>query len=213
MEDWKVRETAFMGKITAGMTHELRNVLAVIGESVGLVEDILKIKHSKGIDDRIEKKLVIVKEQILRGQAILTVLNRFAHNADHVLGSLDVRRDIDDMVVFLERFLRHKGVTCTVSGGNSIVLTTIPIMWSMVHFALLMSVGDEVPNKGRIDIICLKSESGVAVTFRSIPLPNKSFPSVITLLQDDIFADTLKRLNAIVEVGSDICVRCKDMEL
>ena len=35
------REAAFIGLITAGATHELRNVLAIVKESTGLIADIV----------------------------------------------------------------------------------------------------------------------------------------------------------------------------
>jgi hypothetical protein len=39
------RKAAFMGRITAGVTHEMKNVLAIIKESAGLMEDFLKISQ------------------------------------------------------------------------------------------------------------------------------------------------------------------------
>lgn len=35
-------EIRFMGRITAGITHEMRNVLAVIRESAGLIQDLME---------------------------------------------------------------------------------------------------------------------------------------------------------------------------
>ena len=37
------KEVVFFGKITAGITHEIKNVLAIIQESSGLMEDILAV--------------------------------------------------------------------------------------------------------------------------------------------------------------------------
>ena len=39
MKDNENGEIVFFGKITAGITHEMKNVLAIIKESSGLVED------------------------------------------------------------------------------------------------------------------------------------------------------------------------------
>ncbi len=43
MNNRDLSETAFMGKITAAITHEMKNVLAIIKESAGLMEDLLSV--------------------------------------------------------------------------------------------------------------------------------------------------------------------------
>ena len=37
----RVEEIAFMGKVTASLSHEIKNTLAIINESVGLMGDLL----------------------------------------------------------------------------------------------------------------------------------------------------------------------------
>ncbi|MCP3901564.1 MAG: sensor histidine kinase, partial [Desulfobacteraceae bacterium] len=39
-------KAAFFGKITASITHEIQNVLAIIKENAGLMEDFLLINQS-----------------------------------------------------------------------------------------------------------------------------------------------------------------------
>ena len=77
-------EPAFCGYIVAGATHELRNVLAVIKEYSGLLEDIASGGPQALADrhERIERALDSISGQLLRGQEHLGRLNRFAHCAD-----------------------------------------------------------------------------------------------------------------------------------
>ena len=42
------REAAFIGKITASATHEIRNVLAIVKESAGLIDDLMQAAVTRG---------------------------------------------------------------------------------------------------------------------------------------------------------------------
>ena len=80
----KAKEIAFMGKITAGITHEMNNVLATIKESGGLMEDIFALCRDQQIphQDKFTRSLTTIKEQVKRGVELSTRLNRFAHSMD-----------------------------------------------------------------------------------------------------------------------------------
>lgn len=44
MKENENSEIVFFGKITAGITHEMKNVLAIIKESSGLMEDLILLR-------------------------------------------------------------------------------------------------------------------------------------------------------------------------
>ena len=44
----RVKEIGFMGKVSASLSHEIKNTLAIINESVGLMGDLLR---KEGSDD------------------------------------------------------------------------------------------------------------------------------------------------------------------
>jgi len=43
VNDRESRKAAFMGRITASATHDMKNVLAIIKESAGLMEDLIAL--------------------------------------------------------------------------------------------------------------------------------------------------------------------------
>ncbi|MEA1946209.1 MAG: hypothetical protein U9N83_02770, partial [Thermodesulfobacteriota bacterium] len=73
------KEVAFFGKITAGITHELKNVLAIIRESSGLIGDIMSISPEAIIkyQEKIQNSMVRIKDQIERGVNLTDRLNKF----------------------------------------------------------------------------------------------------------------------------------------
>ena len=65
------REVDLMGRITAGMTHEIKNVLAIIKESSGLLQDILRLSKGRKAPDpeQINKVALRIQAQVARGDA------------------------------------------------------------------------------------------------------------------------------------------------
>lgn len=106
------KEVAFFGRITAGITHEIKNVLAIIQESSGLMEDILGVTEDGTFPhkDKFIKSLNRIHRQIQRGIDITSSLNRFAHNPDRCPASLDLNEITDQMVLLASRFARLKNV-------------------------------------------------------------------------------------------------------
>ncbi len=76
------RETAFMGRVTAGVTHELKNVLAIIKESAGLIEDILALNKDLAgpHQEKVVRVLSNIRQQVDRGVDLSSRLNAFAHS-------------------------------------------------------------------------------------------------------------------------------------
>ncbi|HMA86114.1 MAG TPA: hypothetical protein VKN73_10450 [Desulfosalsimonadaceae bacterium] len=107
------KDVEFFGKITASMTHEFKNVLAIIKESAGLMEDITKIaplsdnKHQEKFDNA----LATVKNQLNRGMELSTVFNRFAHSPDKPRAEINLKDLAERVVLLSDRFARLKHIT------------------------------------------------------------------------------------------------------
>ncbi len=104
------REAAFIGKITAAATHEIRNVLAIIKESAGLVEDLLYVSTQGGSLDRerVLKALGRIEAQVARGAEISTQLNRVAHATDHDAATVSLDEEVRRVVFHAQRPARKK---------------------------------------------------------------------------------------------------------
>ena len=83
----RLRESglAFFGKVTAGISHDLNNVLSTIGQFSGLLQDMIP-GASEGTEDVSPGDLKRVAEGIAthlqRGTALIKRLNHFAHSVD-----------------------------------------------------------------------------------------------------------------------------------
>ncbi len=74
----------FCGRINASAAHELKNVLAVINEQVGLLADLACLAgRGHPLDpERLAATAARLQGQVRRGDAIIGNLGRFAHLAD-----------------------------------------------------------------------------------------------------------------------------------
>ncbi len=78
--------TALMGAVTAPATHDLMNVLAIIGEHAGLLSDLLRFsKEAPLSESQLTKGLTAIEAQVARGRTLLSLLNRLAHATDGLL--------------------------------------------------------------------------------------------------------------------------------
>jgi C4-dicarboxylate-specific signal transduction histidine kinase len=102
----RVREIGFMGKVTASLSHEIKNTLAIINESVGLMGDLLR---KDAPDDwppylRLTNLMGSIEEQVQRSAAIVKRLNQFAHSMDKSLAELDLNETVRQTVILAQRF-------------------------------------------------------------------------------------------------------------
>jgi signal transduction histidine kinase len=99
---------ALFGRLVAGSTHELTNVLNIIGELAGLQDDILRDAAAGDAPDsgRLAELAGRIHSQTDRGQELLRQLNRFAHSVDRSGEAYDVCDMLECLVALTERFAR-----------------------------------------------------------------------------------------------------------
>ncbi|MEW6671644.1 MAG: hypothetical protein AB1427_08065 [Thermodesulfobacteriota bacterium] len=108
-------EIAFFGRITAGVTHELKNVLAIINESSGLMQDLMALaKETPAYHDRFQKALTSIRGQVQRGQNLIARLNQFAHTPDISVRAVDLLEAAGHLVALSQRFATLKNVSLKV---------------------------------------------------------------------------------------------------
>lgn len=141
----------FLGRLTAGATHELRNVLAIVKESAGLVEDLLAVGEAGGSSaDRVTLALGRIEAQVGRGAALLTSLNRVAHGLDRSREEVVLGEAIGHAALLCQRFARERsrGLEAQVCGED----VTVTASAMAVYMALVagMEWGLEAVPEGAV---------------------------------------------------------------
>jgi signal transduction histidine kinase len=131
------KEVAFMGKVTAGATHELKNVLAIIRESAGLMQDLMALSGDASfpLRDKFSRVLSNIGDQVTRGVDITGRLNTFAHLPDETMSGLDLNEVAEQVVCLSQRFARLRGISVSVQPQErSVIIVTSPLKIQMLLF-------------------------------------------------------------------------------
>lgn len=137
MNDFEDRKAAFMGKITAGVTHEMKNVLAIIKESAGLMEDLIALHKGTPMphQEKFSNVCNRIRQQVERGVDLAGRLNSFAHSPDQVVGEVDLNNAVEQVAFLAGRFARLKGVGIKViTQPEPVRLITDPLKIQMLLF-------------------------------------------------------------------------------
>lgn len=137
----KARHLAFVGRVTASLSHEIKNTLAIISETSGLMVDL--IDYSAPPPDwapypRIKTLLASIAEQVERSGIIIQRLNRFAHSMDEQLVSLELNDLLVEIANLAQRFARLQEVHLeTRLAGESLNIRSDPFQMQQVIFRLI----------------------------------------------------------------------------
>ena len=156
MQEQEEKAVAFYGKITAGITHEFKNVLAIIKESSGLIEDILSMSKDVSIPylDKIENSLSSVQKQVKRGVDLSSRLNWFAHCTDNTTKEIDLQKLSEEFVGLAQRFARLKHIVLKIDPveqpDQALIMETKPVHLLMVLFECVNCCMNVIPEGSEI---------------------------------------------------------------
>ncbi len=101
----------FFGEISASISHEIKNILAIINENAGLLQDMV-LMSEKGMPLSPERLLGLaqsITRQVDRGDRIVKGMNRFAHSADYPSETVDIGEVIHFISSLAARLIAMKG--------------------------------------------------------------------------------------------------------
>ena len=170
----------FFGKVNASISHELKNVMAIISETTGLLGDLSEMAQGGNpIDpDMLASSTDSIIEEIQRGFITIRQMNRFAHSVDSPILSVDLM-DILDLVRNLSGYLAFAGKTNlhTDEGAAPMALTCPFILQAIIYQAVVRTFQNAGP-AAELDIsVQSKNESTWRILFDGlIPKEVEAFP-------------------------------------
>lgn len=111
-QNFRMKSLGFFGNITASVTHELNNVIAIINELTGLLDDMrYSVDQGQVVEsERLEKIRSRFARQVTRGELIIKRLNKFAHTSDYVILEADLSELLTNLTELLQRPANLKNV-------------------------------------------------------------------------------------------------------
>lgn len=143
-------DLVFFGRVSASVSHELKNVLAVINEQAGLLDDLAGLAcRGMPLDpERLARAASCLLQQVRRGDAILTHLNRFAHTADAPLREVSLAEAAALAVALGGRQASMRQVALAVAPGPDVRVATDPFLLCRLA-ALCLEAAMEAPDAAR----------------------------------------------------------------
>ena len=195
----------FFGKMTASISHEIKNVMAIINESAGLLEDYT-IMAEKGIPIDPEKLKAVsqrVSKQIRRADGITRNMNSLAHSVDDFHKSVGLRETLELSVGLSLRLADMKSVKLDLQlPQDPVTIITSPfhllnLLWQVVDFAMGASGGGKTlrftyetgPDSVKIRVTGLETLSNLSED----AFPTEKEKALLQTLGGAIFLDAKAR--------------------
>ncbi len=148
-------ELQYFGKVSASISHELKNVLAILNENAGLLQDFAAMaEQGQPLDpDRIRRLAGTMLEQIDRGDVIIKRRNRFAHSADEPLTSVELNELVSMVITLFGRTAANRGVKVELKTTSArIDIQTDPFALETLLGSLLYRITERVTDISTISI-------------------------------------------------------------
>ena len=151
----RVKEIALMGKVTASLSHEIKNTLAIINESAGLMGDLLgkDAPEDWPAYSRLTNLLASIEEQVQRSADIVKRLNQFAHTMDKSLADLDLNETVRQTAILAQRFAILRRVNLeTQLASNPLYLQSDPFRLLYVIFGFIERAINCSPRESEVSV-------------------------------------------------------------
>ncbi|NLX19840.1 MAG: HAMP domain-containing histidine kinase [Desulfobulbus sp.] len=165
----------FFGVMTASISHELKNALAIINENAGLLGDLaLLAEKGRPLDPQ---KLTVqaerIRQQVRRADDIIRRLNRFAHSAHEGPASADIHEVLDFTLALAARLAAMKNVSLSVEAGTPVQLEVRPFQLENLLWLCLKQILATAP-EGPSSVVFAASEAGeeavISIRCDGVPL-------------------------------------------
>lgn len=160
---------AALGKMAAGVAHEINNPLAVILEKTGWIEDLLEdveVKDSENIDE-FRKSIAKIEEHVERARKVVHSMLGYARRMEPRLEDVDVNDTIRQTVAFLDNHARINNIDIHLDLDESIpLIASDQAQLQQVFLNLLTNAIDAIGSDGTIEAASRCSEDKIVVTIK-----------------------------------------------
>ncbi|MEW6671100.1 MAG: ATP-binding protein [Thermodesulfobacteriota bacterium] len=99
-----------IGRLAAGVAHEINNPLAVIGENAGLIDDMFNLKKEYKDDHQLKELISAVLESVERCGEITRQLLEFARHFEPKIQPLQIGKIISSVLSFLGKEAAYRNI-------------------------------------------------------------------------------------------------------
>lgn len=117
-----INKMASIGRLSAGVAHEINNPLAIINEKTGLMKDLLLQMEESPIRNRIGALADAILQSVNRCSRITRRLLNFARHSEAAFNLIDISEVIDNVTGFLNKEAEYRDIQLDIDIAPDIPL-------------------------------------------------------------------------------------------
>ena len=165
---------ASIGRLAAGVAHEINNPLAIINEKAGLMKDILQMSGDFPSKENFLVQIKGISDSLNRCRTITHRLLGFARRMDVTPIETDINETIKEVLGFVERELLYRNVSLEMNLGDKVPMVLIDkgqiqqVFLNIINNAIdavddggLISIGTELKDQDTVRVTIKDNGSGI----------------------------------------------------
>ncbi|MDC0335916.1 sensor histidine kinase [Pseudodesulfovibrio sp.] len=187
----------FFGKVSASVSHEIKNVFAVINEAAGLLAD-LSLMAEKGMPmdpGRLKRVADSIQGQVQRGDTIVKNMNKLAHSTDEGIQQVELQPLLELTVALATRMADMKQMRLEMGACDAAASSIEPFSFiRLLHNAISQAL-DKMASHATlvISVACDKEDATILLS-----VPSQG----INLTADDALVDLAAELDVVVNTNT-----------
>jgi len=176
---------AALGKMAAGIAHEINNPLAVIGEKAGWIKDLLKMEDISNNENfqEIDAAVNKIEFHVNRARTITHRLLGFARRMEPVAETVDISAVLAESVAFLENEARHRQIGIKADYARDLPKTASdPAQLQQVFLNILNNAIDAIGKDGEIHLqtrhLARNNEIGIEISDSGPGIPREMLTKI-----------------------------------
>ncbi len=204
-ESLRQRQLQMLGRLLAGFSHQLKNHLAVIKESTGLLMDLLSLGavEDPTLQARLQKISETIEARTRKTAEMAAHLGGSAHRNDTPTSPFQLHEVLDEELAFLTRFAELKSIGISVSSPQTLpILSNDPALVQFIFSSLFLFLLATLQPGGTLAVFTEQQEDSVCFGICPEGRSLETMPVLDSLDNDHALQSALTLVGAALSIQS-----------